>query len=133
MLNNLNSNALPVSHQTLDLDFEGQLLASRLVSEIRKRPGHYSFTLTDEGMMSLFKAMKNLELEEEASKKNNNISRQSLFPKENEDMISKKEVMLGFGVSHTTLWKWEKRGYLVPVRLGKCIFYKREDIEKLTK
>ena len=31
----------------LDAGLETKLLASQLVSEVRKSPGHYSFTLTD--------------------------------------------------------------------------------------
>ena len=31
----------------------------------------------------------------------------------------------------TTLWRWEKRGYLLPVRSGKKCLYKNSDIENL--
>ena len=49
-----------------------------------------------------------------------------------ESLITKKEVMEKLNISSTTLWIWEKRKYLVPVKIGRRIFYKRKDIENLT-
>ena len=37
------------------------------------------------------------------------------------------------GVSRVTLWKWEKQGKLIPVRLGKFVKYRKEDIEQILK
>lgn len=31
----------------------------------------------------------------------------------------------------TTLWRWEKKGYLMPVRSGKKCLYKTSDVERL--
>lgn len=110
---------------------EDELLASQLVSEVRKSPGHFSFTMTDNGMMALAKAMHSIVFGESLT--NNQPPLQSMFPDRSEDMITKKDVMDGFGVTHTTLWKWEKKGYLTPVRVGKKVYYKRADLERLTK
>ncbi len=115
----------------LDTRMEERLLASGLVSEIRKSPGHYSFTMSDNGMMALAKAMHSVVFEESLS--NNQPPLQRMFPDRSDDMITKKDVMDGFGITHTTLWKWEKKGYLTPVRVGRKVYYKREDIQKLTK
>ncbi len=115
----------------LSIGLEEELLASQLVSEIRKSPGHYSFTMTDTGMMALIKAMHSSALEEALEVRKEPT--QVLFPEQSEELISKKDAMKGFNVSHTTLWKWKKSGYLTPVKVGKKVYYKRADIEKLTK
>lgn len=114
----------------LDAGLETKLLASQLVSEVRKSPGHYSFTLTDLGVIEFAKAMQMAAFEEYSTKQGKEANP---FPNSDDSYISKKEAMLGFGVSHTTLWKWQKIGYLVPVKVGKRVYYKRTDIEKLPK
>ena len=52
-----------------------------------------------------------------------------------EDELVPKEVarvrLLG-GVDPSTLWRWEKVGYLKPVRIGVKVFYRRGDIARLT-
>ena len=117
------------STPVLDAGLENKLLASQLVSEVRKSPGHYSFTLTDVGIIEFAKAMQMAALESGA----NQVKEASLFPNADGSYISKKDTMVGFGVSHTTLWKWQKSGYLVPIKIGKRVFYKRSDIEELIK
>ena len=114
---------------TLDAGFEAKLLASKLVSEVRKSPGHFSFTMTDVGVIEFAKAMRLATLEDMSK---NEEKPTSLFPDSNGAFITKKEAMLGFGVSHTTLWKWQKSGYLTPVKVGKRVYYRREDIQSLT-
>jgi len=125
-----NSSSVP---KTMDLDFEKELLANRLVSEVRRTPDHISLTLTGDGFLAFVKAMNNIASDEEVSFKDNSISKKKLFPEKNEEMVPKKDVVEGFRVTHTTLWKWEKKGYLTPVRVGKKVYYKRADLERLTK
>ena len=115
----------------LDEGLENKFLASQLVSEVRKSPGHYSFTMTDRGMLEFAKAMQLAAMEENASMKHDTST--ALFPDSDNSLITKKEVMQGFNISHTTLWKWEKIGYLIPIKVGKRVYYRRSDIEKLTK
>lgn len=114
----------------MDANFEQQLLASQLVSEVHRTPGHVSFTFTDAGVLAFAKAMQMAVVEERSAMQS---SSQNLFPENDEAMISKKDAMIGFNVSHTTLWKWQRSGYLVPVKVGKRVYYKRSDIEQLTK
>lgn len=47
-------------------------------------------------------------------------------------LIPKEEArrMLG-SPNPTTLWRWEKRGYLTPVRIGVKVYYKKTEIEKI--
>lgn len=114
----------------LDSGLEARLLASQLVSEVYRSAGHVSFTFTDSGVLAFAQAMQLAGMEERSSMQ---ATSQSLFPESDNSLISKKEVMNGLGVSHTTLWKWEQKGYLVPIRVGKKVYYRRSDIEKLTK
>lgn len=131
-MNKLDPNSSSVQ-KTMDLDFEKELLANRLVSEVRRTPDHISLTLTGDGVLAFVKAMNNIASDEEVSFKDNSISKKKLFPEKNEEMVPKKDVVEGFRVTHTTLWKWEKKGYLTPVRVGKKVYYKRADLERLTK
>lgn len=50
-------------------------------------------------------------------------------------LVAKEEarVRLLGGVDPSTLWRWEKRGYLRPVRIGVKVFYRRSDIEAIIK
>ena len=116
----------------LNTDFETRLLASKLVSEVRKSPDRISITLTGEGVLEFAKAMRQSSLEDVLGEKHVGVGLQSL-PMEYGSLISKKDVMNVLDVSHTTLWKWEKSGYLKPVKIGKRIFYRREDLVRLTK
>lgn len=48
-------------------------------------------------------------------------------------LVAKEEarVRLLGGVDPSTLWRWEKRGYLRPVRIGVKVFYRRSDIDAI--
>ena len=50
-------------------------------------------------------------------------------------LITREEarVRLLGGVDPSTLWRWEKRGYLCPVRIGANVFYRRSDIAAIIK
>lgn len=41
------------------------------------------------------------------------------------------EAQKALGIKRTTLWRWERSGYLTPIRLGRSPRYKREDVERL--
>ena len=132
MVQNQSKQKEEYSTPVLDAGFETKLLASQLVSEVRKSPGHFSFTLTDFGVIEFAKAIQMAALEERMESKQNKFG-DNLFPNNDDTLVTKKEAMIGFSVSHTTLWKWEKSGYLTPVKVGKRIYYRREDIKNLTK
>ena len=36
-----------------------------------------------------------------------------------------------FSVDRTTLWRWAKRGYLVPIKVGGLVRYRRSDVVKI--
>lgn len=48
-----------------------------------------------------------------------------------EKYFTRDEVCKQHHVDKSTLWRWAKSGYLVPVKLGGKVFYKESDIIKL--
>ena len=53
-------------------------------------------------------------------------------PQKDEDLlITREEAMMQMGVSETTLWRWDKVGYLKPVRFGTKVRYHQSDIDEL--
>lgn len=51
--------------------------------------------------------------------------------KDEDKLFTKQETMGLLGVSNPTLWRWEKAGYLIPIRIGGKIYYSQTQIEKL--
>lgn len=108
----------------LEINFENELLMSQLISEIRKNPDHISLTMTGTGLMELIKAVQQVIYEEINEEKANQQDSDI-------ELITKQDVIDKLHVSSTTLWIWEKRKYLVPVKIGRRIFYKRRDVNNL--
>jgi ribosomal protein L11 methylase PrmA len=108
----------------LETNFENELLMSQLISEIRKNPDHISLTMTGTGLVELIKAVQQVIYEEINEEKANQQDSDI-------ELITKQDVIDKLHVSSTTLWIWEKRKYLVPVKIGRRIFYKRRDVNNL--
>ena len=53
--------------------------------------------------------------------------------REREILIPKEKVMSMLDVCSTTLWNWEKDNYLVPVKAGRKVMYRKTDIDELLK
>lgn len=51
--------------------------------------------------------------------------------KREEQFLTKKEVMDLFGVCDTTLWHWQRGGYLVPRKMGRKILYSKSEVYRL--
>lgn len=45
-----------------------------------------------------------------------------------ESRLSIKQVSKRLGVDPSTLWRWERDGYLIPTRIGRKVLYKESDI-----
>lgn len=45
--------------------------------------------------------------------------------------MTKDQVLAKLNVAPTTLWRWQKRGYLVPVKVGGENRYRSTDIDKI--
>ena len=48
-----------------------------------------------------------------------------------ETYLTEDEVKQLLGVSHSTLWRWQKQEYLSPVKIGRKNRYKKSEIEAL--
>ncbi len=46
-------------------------------------------------------------------------------------MLTRQETMERLKVTGTTLWNWERKGFLMPVHMGNKNLYREADIEKL--
>lgn len=59
------------------------------------------------------------------------ISQELANAKQEEVFLSVNETAALTGKVRSTLWAWEKRGYLTPYRLGKAVKYSKKEIENL--
>ena len=103
---------------------ESELFAKRLVSAISKGSNHISLTLTEKGAVAFARELSERLLAEKAQKHDSDIDKQ-------EELIPKSEVMKMLSVSSTTLWLWNNNKYLPQVNIGRKVFYRAEDIQKL--
>lgn len=54
---------------------------------------------------------------------------QVIIDEKSEVYLSPKEVSKLLGVNTTTLWRWNKRGYLIPIEVGGKRKYRKSDID----
>ena len=52
-------------------------------------------------------------------------------PPSNDGLLTSKEAQTIMRVSPTTLWKLERQQKLIPVRIGRRVFYKKTDVDKV--
>lgn len=102
---------------------DGKLFARQLVSSIARGEKHISLTLTGKSVLALARELSQCILAENATMASNE--------KDDDALLTKKEVMERLGVSSTTLWNWKNDRYLLPVKIGRKIFYRLRDINKL--
>ena len=53
--------------------------------------------------------------------------------KDDEEYMTAREVEMTYHISDTTLWRWGKSGYLVPVKVGGINRYRKTDVEQVMK
>ena len=106
-----------------DSSNDGKLFAKQLVTAISRGEKHISLTLTGKSILALARELSQCILAENAT----TASKE----KDDDALLTKKEVMERLGVSSTTLWNWENDRYLLPVKIGRKIFYRLSDINKL--
>ena len=106
----------------LDTVTEEALLAKQFVSQIVKCGDHISLTLTAKGIAALTRELSEHLLAEKAAHAANETD---------EGLLTKQQVMETLAVSSTTLWLWEQKGYLIPVKIGRKVFYRSKDISNL--
>ena len=48
------------------------------------------------------------------------------------NMITRKEAVEILGVTTVTLWNWEKKGMLIPLKdVGGHVYYKQEEVDRI--
>ncbi len=48
-----------------------------------------------------------------------------------EQLINKEEAKRLLGVCDATLWHWDKKGYLMPIKIGTKVRYRASDVKKI--
>ena len=121
-----------VTPSVLDRDLEERLLASRLVTEIRNNPEQIFITLFGEGVMEFAQAIVSSTKECQDTAKP--ISTENIIIQvTDKSLISTKELINDLGMSANLLVSLKKKGLLTPVKCGGRVYYKREEIENLSK
>ena len=59
------------------------------------------------------------------------LRQEKLKAQENDGLIDSKQVKEMLNVKDGALWKWNKRGYLCPLKIGSRNFYRSEDIDRI--
>ena len=108
-----------------DQSEESELFAKQLVSAISKGNDRISLTLTEKGVIAFARELSNRLLAERAEQHVSNSN------DDDKTLLSKQQVMEILSVSSTTLWLWEQKQDLIPVKIGRKIFYRAMDIQKL--
>ena len=57
--------------------------------------------------------------------------KKSISCKDSANLLTREQVMKKLNVVPSTLWRWQKRGYLVPIRVGGENRYRSTDIERI--
>ena len=117
-MENLNNQNQSTQLELWDSSLENDLLENRLVSQILKAGDHVTLSFTAKGIAALFRGLKNIADENKLAA---NMSHM-------DNLIPKKEVMIRLGITPTTLFNWKRDGVLVPVKIGKKVFYRSEDV-----
>lgn len=52
---------------------------------------------------------------------------------ENDELLTRKDVMEYLGIKGTTLWSWAKMGILTPIKIKRKCLYRKSDILALQK
>ena len=121
-----------VTPSVLNRNLEERLLASRLVTEIRNNPEQVFITLSGEGVMEFAQAIVSSTKECQDTAKP--ISSDNfIIQVTDKSLISTKELINDLGMSANLLVSLKKKGLLTPVKCGGRVYYKREEIENLSK
>ncbi len=96
-------------------------LAKDLLSEVTRSKDRVNITFTAEGALAFAKALRIREKE----------SSRYIQQAENSDLIPKKDILKKFGITQATVYNWQDRGYLTPIKIGRKVFYRKEEIDNL--
>lgn len=57
--------------------------------------------------------------------------KESVSKSNNDNLVPLKEVAETLNVSRCTLNRWNKDGYLIPIKIGRKVFYRQNDINEI--
>lgn len=120
------------SNDIMDSGFERKLLASQLVSAVQNTPDKIAITLTGTGVIEFAREMK-LSLKEEKPFIKYIPSKTSTISIIDNSYVSKKELVEIWGMNPHLILRWQKSGLLPAIKIGRQVYYKKEEIEKITK
>ena len=120
------------SHDIMDSGFERKLLASQLVSAVQNTPDKIAITLTGTGVIEFAREMK-LSLKEEKPFIKYIPSKTSTISIIDNSYVSKKELVENWGMNPHLILRWQKSGLLPAIKIGRQVYYKKEEIEKITR
>lgn len=102
-----------------------KILARAVVEEMRAPEDGKTHYLVEENARLREEIMRlKAQIQEQKSKDGNSTT----------GLMSSKDVCQLLGVSLPTLWRWQKAGFLVPLKIGKgknSLKYKREDVNRI--
>ena len=102
-----------------------KILARAVVEEMRAPEDGKTHYLAEENARLREEIMRlKAQIQEQNSKDGNSTT----------GLMSSKDVCQLLGVSLPTLWRWQKAGFLVPLKIGKgknSLKYKREDVNRI--
>ena len=102
-----------------------KILARAVVEEMRAPEDGKTHYLVEENARLREEIMRlKAQIQEQKSKDGNSTT----------GLMSSKDVCQLLGVSLPTLWRWNKAGFLVPLKIGKgkySLKYKREDVNRI--
>ena len=117
-MENLNSQNQSTQLELWDSSLEKDLLENRLVSQILKSGDHVTLSFTSKGIAALFRGIKNIADENKLTAHMNHMN----------NLIPRKEVLIRLDITPSTLLNWKRDGILVPVKIGRKVFYRAEDV-----
>ncbi len=120
------------SNDIMDSGFERKLLASQLVSAVQNTPDKIAITLTGTGVIEFAREMK-LSLKEEKPFIKYIPSKTSTISIIDNSYVSKKELVEIWGMNPHLILRWQKSGLLPAIKIGRQVYYKKEEIEKITR
>lgn len=120
------------SYDIMDSGFERKLLASQLVSAVQNTPDKIAITLTGTGVIEFAREMK-LSLKEEKPFIKYIPSKTSTISIIDNSYVSKKELVEIWGMNPHLILRWQRSGLLPATKIGRQVYYKKEEIEKITR
>lgn len=106
---------------------EQHLFAKQLVTQILRGQKRIYLTLSESCLITFAR-----EIGRCIQEQNSTFWPKGFEPNNSNDIVvNRQEAMKIFGICSTTLWLWQKNGNLKPIKIGRRVFFRLRDIQKL--